>query len=137
MTAIHEIDAHEPARAAGSARRKTLMDKVIETVATGTGNGIGWLAENGVLFVVFALIWIAFAASVIWSQGSIDQTWQTIRGLPLVLQAVVWLLFLPVMIGLWIWESTWPFIVRLILVIGIAGWNLLIFLPRALSAARP
>lgn len=124
---------HEP----GSARRKSLMDQVIETVASGTGNGIGWLAEHGVLFVVFALIWIAVGAGLIRSQGSIDQAWQTIRGLPLVVQAVVWLLFLPVMIGLWVWETTWPLLVRLILVIGIAGWNLLVFLPRALQAARP
>jgi hypothetical protein len=59
-----------------------------------------------------------------------------LRELPLILQAVVWLLFLPVMAGLWIWESTWPVAVRLLLVAGIAGWNLLIFLPRALQA-RP
>ena len=48
----------------------------------------------------------------------------------------VWLLFLPVMIGLWIWETTWPLLVRLVLVIGIAGWNLLIFLPRAAQTVR-
>jgi hypothetical protein len=113
------------------------MDQVIETVATGLGNSVGWLAENGVLFAGFALIWVAFGIALVWGQGSIDQAWQTIRGLPLILQAVVWLLFLPVMIGLWIWETTWPLLVRLILVIGIAGWNLLVFLPRALSAARP
>jgi len=113
------------------------MDQVIETVATGLGNGVGWLAENGVLFAVFALIWIAVGAGLIWSQGSIDQAWQTIRGLPLVIQAVVWLLFLPVMIGLWVWETTWPLVVRLILIVGIAGWNLLVFLPRALQATRP
>lgn len=113
------------------------MEQAIETVATGLGNSVAWLAENGVLFAVFALIWIAVGAALIWSQGSIDQAWQTIRGLPLVVQAVVWLLFLPVMIGLWVWETTWPLVVRLILIVGIAGWNLMVFLPRALQAARP
>lgn len=113
------------------------MDAVIETLAGGLGNGIGWLAENGVLFGVFALIWIAFGAGLLWSQGSVDGVWATIRGLPLVVQAVVWLLFLPVMIGLWIWETTWPLIVRVVLIVGIAGWNLLVFLPRALQAAKP
>jgi len=113
------------------------MEQVIETVATGLGNSVGWLAENGVLFAVFALIWVAVGAGLVWSQGSIDQAWQTIRGLPLVIQAVVWLLFLPVMIGLWVWETTWPLVVRLILIVGIAGWNLLVFLPRALQSARP
>jgi hypothetical protein len=113
------------------------MDTVIEALAGGLGNGIGWLAENGVLFGVFALIWIAFGAGLLLSQGSVDEVWATIRGLPLIVQAVVWLLFLPVMIGLWIWETTWPFIVRVVLIVGIAGWNLLVFLPRALQAAKP
>ncbi len=118
-------------------RRKNAMDRIIETVATGVGNSIGWMAESGVLFAIFALIWIAFAAGLIWSQGSLDQAWESVRGLPLIVQAVVWLLLLPVMIGLWIWETSWPLVVRLVLVIGVAGWNLLIFLPRALQAARP
>jgi ABC-type amino acid transport system permease subunit len=110
---------------------------VIETVATGLSNSVAWLAENGVLFGIFAIIWIAFAVGLIWSQGSLDQAWNAIRGLPLIVQVVVWLLFLPVMIGLWIWETSWPLVVRLVLVVGVAGWNLLMFLPKALQAARP
>jgi hypothetical protein len=98
------------------------------------GNSVAWLAESGVLFVVFAVIWVAFAAGLIWSQGSIDQAWQMIRDLPLIVQIIVWVLFLPVMIGLWVWETSWPLIVRLVLVVGVAGWNLLIFLPKALQA---
>jgi ABC-type amino acid transport system permease subunit len=96
-----------------------------------------WLVESGVAFVVFAVIWIAFAAGLIWSQGSIDAAWESIRALPLLVQIVVWVLFLPVMVGLWVWETSWPLVVRLVVVIGIAGWNLLIFLPKALQGARP
>jgi hypothetical protein len=55
----------------------------------------------------------------------------------LLVQIVVWVLFLPVMVGLWVWETSWPLVVRLVVVIGIAGWNLLIFLPKALQGARP
>jgi hypothetical protein len=110
------------------------MEQVIESLASGLGNGVGWLAESGVLFVVFAIIWVAFAVGLIWSQGSIDQAWATIRALPLIVQIVVWVLFLPVMVGLWVWETTWPLVLRLIVVAGIAGWNLLIFLPKALQA---
>jgi len=137
MSVVQHVETHEPERAIESARRKGPMEQVIEALANGLGNGVAWMAENGILFGVFALIWVAFGVGLIWSQGSIDQTWQTIRGLPLIIQAVVWLLFLPVMIGLWIWETTWPLVVRLILVVGIAGWNLLVFLPRALQAAKP
>ena len=113
------------------------MEQVIESLANGLGNSIAWLAENGVLFGIFAIIWIAFAAGLIWSQGSLDQAWTAIRGLPLIVQIFVWVLFLPVMIGLWIWETSWPLVVRLVLVVGVAGWNLLMFLPKALQAARP
>jgi ABC-type amino acid transport system permease subunit len=94
------------------------------------------MAETGILFVIFALIWAAFGAALIWSQGSIDAAWSFIRSLPLLVQALVWLLFLPVMLGLWVWETTWPVALRLLLVIGIGGWNLIVFLPRAL-AGRP
>lgn len=89
------------------------------------------------VFGLFAILWVAFAAGLIWSQGSLDQTWEWIRGLPLVIQAVVWLLFLPVVAGLWVWESTWPVIVRLVLVAGIGFWNLYIFFPRSIAAVRP
>jgi hypothetical protein len=89
------------------------------------------------VFGLFAVLWVAFAVGLIWSQGSLDQTWESIRGLPIVVQAVVWLLFLPVVAGLWVWESTWPVIVRLVLVAGIGFWNLYIFFPRSMAAVRP
>ena len=113
------------------------MEQIIETLASGLGNSIGWLAASGVLFAVFALIWAAFGAALIWSQGSLDQAWQTIRSLPIVVQVVVWLLFLPVTFGLWAWETTWPLLVRLTLVLGVAGWNLLVFLPKAVQSTKP
>ena len=92
--------------------------------------------ESGGAFVVFAIIWAAFGYALIAQQGSIDDAWSTIRSLPLPVQGLVWLLFLPVMIGLWVWETTWPVILRLILVVGLAGWNLMIFLPKWLTAPR-
>ena len=113
------------------------MDRAIETFASGLGNSVAWMAENGVLFLVFAVLWVAFVAALIVSQGSLDDVWTAIRELPIVVQIVVWILFLPVVAGLWVWETTWPLIVRLVLVAGLAGWNLLIFLPKALQAARP
>jgi hypothetical protein len=117
--------------------RRNPMEWLIETVASGMGNTIGFLAETGILFAIFAIMWAAFAVALIWSQGSLDAAWQWVRSLPLILQGIVWLLFLPAMVGLWIWETTWPLILRLVVVVGIAGWNLLVILPRALQAVRP
>lgn len=117
--------------------RKGRQGRVIDTLATGLGDGIAWAVEHWVLFVVFAAIWVAFGAALIWSQGSLDQAWTSIRELPIAIQAVVWLLFLPVMLGLWAWETTWPLVLRLVIVIGVAGWNLLVFIPRAAAPAAP
>jgi len=108
------------------------MEQVIETLASGLGNGIGWMAEHYVLFGVFLVLWIAFGAGLVASQGSLDQAWATIRGLPLVVQIAVWILFLPVTAGLWVWEASgWNVVVRLVVVAGLAGWNLFMFLPRS------
>jgi hypothetical protein len=87
-------------------------------------------------FVVFALLWAAFAAALVWSQGSLDQTWEWIRSLPVILQGVVWLLFLPVVAGLWAWETTWPLVTRLIVVAGLGVANLYVFFPRSLFGGR-
>jgi hypothetical protein len=107
------------------------MDRIIDIVASGIGNGIGWLAEHYVLFGVFLILWVAFGAGLVASQGSLDQAWQAVRELPLIVQVVVWVLFLPVMVGLWIWEASgWNVLVRLVLVAGLAGWNLFMFLPK-------
>ena len=116
---------------AASVQGKSAMEKIIEPLASGLGNSIGWMADHGILFGIFGLAWIAFAAGLVWSQGSLDQAWQSIRDLPLLVQIGVWILFLPVVVGLWVWETTWPLILRLTVVLGIAGWNLLVFLPRA------
>jgi hypothetical protein len=112
------------------------MDRVIENVASGIGSTIGAAAESGALFVTFAVLWLAFGAALVLGQGGIDAAWAWVRSLPLVVQLVAWVLFLPVMAGVWIWETSWPFVLRLVLVLGLAGWNLLVFLPRALTA-RP
>jgi hypothetical protein len=40
-------------------------------------------------------------------------------------------------LGLWGWETRGPLFVRLILVLGVGGWNLLVFLPKAAQSARP
>jgi hypothetical protein len=111
------------------------VEQIIETLAEGLGNAIGFMANNWILFGIFAVLWLAFGAALVLSQGSIDSAWQWIRSLPLLAKGLVWLLFLPVVAGIWIWETTWPMLVRLTLVVGLAGWNLLVLLPRAAGRA--
>ena len=52
-------------------------------------------------------------------------------GSPLLVQGIAWVPFFPVLGGLWVWETSWPAVLRLVLVVGLAGWSLMIFVPRS------
>jgi ABC-type amino acid transport system permease subunit len=81
-------------------------------------------------FAILTILWLGFAAALIFNQALLDSTWQMLRGLPFIVQAVVWLLVLPVAAGLWIWETSWPLWLRLILVIGLGWVTVYTFFPR-------
>jgi len=89
------------------------------------------LLSSGILFLLFAALWVAFGAGLILNQGGLDAAWAWIGELPLIVQGVAWLLFLPVVAALWAWETSWPIAIRLVLVAGLAGWSLMMFLPRS------
>jgi len=55
----------------------------------------------------------------------LDLLWNWMRALPFLAEIIVWVLFLPIMVGLWIWESSWPALVRLLAFAGIVGWTLI------------
>lgn len=108
----------------------------MDTIITGFVDGLLIpFIEGGGALLVFALLWAVFGYAVVTRPDDLDKAWQTLRALPLAIQVVVWVLFLPVMAGLWIWESTWPLILRIVLVSGLGAWNLLIFLPKWLTSA--
>ncbi len=104
---------------------------VVDHTIVPVADSIPWMIQHWVLFAAFGVLWIAFGAALITNQGGLDAAWEWLRSLPLILQAIVWLLFLPVTAGLWVWETTWPIVVRLVVVLGLAGWSLLMFIPRA------
>jgi hypothetical protein len=79
---------------------------------------------------VFLILWIAFAAALIFSQGTLDSVWHWLGALPLVGQVAVWVLFLPLVVGLWIWESDWALWLRLVLIFMIAVGNIAAFSAR-------
>lgn len=55
----------------------------------------------------------------------LDLLWNWVRELPTVVEIIVWLLILPIMTGLSVWESSWPLVARLLAYAGIIGWTLL------------
>jgi len=81
-------------------------------------------------FVILGLLWLGFATALIFNQAILDSVWIAFRGLPLILQVLLWLLLLPVTAGLWIWESSWPLWLRLLLVFGLGWVTIYTFFPR-------
>jgi hypothetical protein len=111
------------------------IDRFVRWVILPVTGIVPVLVRTGLLFVGFAALWVGFFAALVFDPATLDRVWQAVAGLPLVAQAVVWLLFLPLTAGLWVWQTDWPLAVRVVLIVGVAGWNLLVFLPRRGAAA--
>jgi hypothetical protein len=75
--------------------------------------------------VIFAMLWIGFIIALVGNREWLDVLWNWAQTLPLVLKIIVWVVFLPIMVGLWIWESSWSTLGRMAGFAGIVGWTLL------------
>ena len=75
--------------------------------------------------LIFAVLWVGFIVALLVNQDLLDQLWDWVRALPIVAEIIVWIVLLPIMVGLWICESSWPDLVRLLGAGGIVGWTLL------------
>ena len=75
--------------------------------------------------VIFAMLWVGFATALIVNRAWLDLLWNWVQALPTVAEIIVWVVFLPIMVGLWIWESSWSALVRLLASVGIVVWTFL------------
>jgi hypothetical protein len=137
-TPASQSPTEQPARTAPPAILRPILTALAVFVAFG-GIGLGialitgaTVVFNVLVFTMFAILWIAFVAALAFSPGTLDDLWHQTRRLPLLIQGVVWLLFLPLMIGLWIWERTWSLLIRLVLIIALGVWNVYMFFPLSL-----
>ncbi len=93
----------------GSSFRNLTVSRVLSTYA----------------IVIFAILWIGFFVALIVNREWLEMLWNWVRALPTLAEVVVWLLFLPITVGLWIWESSWAPIVRLLAFAGMVVWTYL------------
>lgn len=84
---------------------------------------------NVLVFVVFAVLWLYAAAALAFAPARLDEFWGAFRRRSVIVQAVGWLMFLPLAAALFVWERRWPLGVRLVLVLAIAAVNLFMFFP--------
>jgi membrane protease YdiL (CAAX protease family) len=91
-----------------------------------------------IAFAVLAILWLAFGVALLLNQPALDAAWQAFLAWPLLVKLVVGLLVLPVLLGLWIWQTTWPLWLRLVLVVGLALATVVTFFPKKTgSQAKP
>jgi len=74
--------------------------------------------------LVFVILWVGFAIVLAWDESKLDDLWQWVRDLPLGVELVVWALFLPITVGLWIWQADWSQLARLAGLGAIIAWTL-------------
>jgi hypothetical protein len=106
------------------------IDRLVRGVIVPVTSLIPFLVSSGILLMTFAALWILFGVALAVQPDALDHAWCTVTALPLPVQGFAWLLFMPLMVGLWISETDWQQVVRLVLIAGIAGWNLMVFIPR-------
>jgi hypothetical protein len=87
-------------------------------------------SRAGALFGIFLILWFAFGAALILNHGALDGVWQWLTGVPIILQVILWVVFLPITVGLWIWESDWDLWLRLLTIIVIAVVNISVMSPK-------
>jgi hypothetical protein len=85
-----------------------------------------------IAFTVLTLLWVGFGAALLLNRELLDKAWRLFRSWNILIQLFVALLVLPVVLGLWIWQTRWPAWLRLLLVAGLAWMTMYTFFPRTL-----
>jgi len=108
---VHDRRVDGQPRLGGHSRRTGRVGRVAAVLTVGA-------------FAVFVLMWAGFAYALAVDPAVLDDAWAWFQGLQMPLAVVVWIVFLPLVVGLWIWESTWPPLVGLALGLGMLAWTL-------------
>lgn len=74
-------------------------------------------------FVVFAMLWAGLAYAQLADRTLPGDAWTWLRALEPVPQVVVWIVVLPIAVGLWIWTSEWPPLVGALLGLVLVAWS--------------
>jgi hypothetical protein len=75
--------------------------------------------------LIFLVLWGGIVVALAMNRQWIDDAWIWAQALPTVQRIIVWVLFLPIMVSLWIWESSWSPLGRVVGFGGIVAWTFL------------
>ncbi|HEX2410320.1 MAG TPA: hypothetical protein VHJ39_04045 [Solirubrobacteraceae bacterium] len=104
------------------------------STATAAGRRPSIRSPSGLFaYASFAIMvggWAAFGVALTAFPEALDDVWASVRGLPLPLEALVWLLGFPFLVGLAIWRASWDEPVRLAAIAVLAIAYTYMFVPR-------
>ena len=84
---------------------------------------------NVIMLLLAALLWAAFGVLLLWRQDYLVELWNSFRGQNLLLQGIEFIVLLPWVCALWLWNTGWLLWVRILLVLSLAWVNLYMFWP--------
>jgi hypothetical protein len=74
---------------------------------------------------VCLLTWVGFIAALIIDQEMLGLAWNWVGALPRAAEIAAWIFLLPGMVLLWIWQTTWPVITKVLGFAVLAVWTLM------------
>ena len=81
-------------------------------------------------FAILAILWLGFGAALLFNPTILDSVWQSFRVFPFIAQLIIGMVLLPVVAGMWIWQTPWPLWLRLVLVLGLGIATVYTFFPK-------
>ena len=96
------------------------------------------LALGGWASLAFLALWAGVALNLVGSGRLAGDAWSWLTALPGIVQLAVWVLVLPVAVGLWAAVSSVPAVVGGVIVVGLVAWTAVAWfgLVRILQARR-
>jgi len=108
---------------------EAVLDAGIRWIILPVAGVVPFLVRTGLLFAGFAILWALLVGAMALQPAALDAAWAWLTSQLLPVQAVLWLLFLPLTGALWVWSFDWPVVVRVAIVLAIGAGNLLAFRP--------
>ena len=93
------------------------------------GQTAGEAAWSISVFAISIIATAAFAYYLFTEPTRLNEVWEWTRSLNILVQGVIWLLFLPWMIALWFWVTPWALPLRIVLVVGSLGFTTWLLYP--------
>ena len=92
--------------------------------------GKGATRLGGVVLAVVVMSWVGFGLAMWAAPELLLDIWEWVGGLSIAAELVFWILGLPWMLALAVWQTAWPAGVQVALIAGIALFSVRTFYPK-------